>query len=401
MLLSLLAVCALPGHAQDQTPSRGKTCVVYTIQDLSAGTETADYAQPITASISAAIEVSGFGMVPTDTWGIEAKKGNLTPRALLGETAGIAVARALNADLAVSGYYAVQGDQIFISLQCWDVAAGRLLTGLQEKARFNLAFYSYLHDHVAAMLQRVVPGQEPGASPPASAEGGTLNEISFLSPDEGMEIRIAGDLSIGTITDGKLLWKPDGVSQRTSFLVEKRKQGFHTSWQTVNAVEEIGLTKLEKEYQYGREVDWTWGQLAGLGTTYRSYLAPDELFVFAGTYLFVQPPLTAAGSAIFHADLNLGLGGYLFFPPGFPVRLGISGGLGMVTTISAGGVLPPAADLYLDVINVWLETDILGPVIFLRQEMKYALGLGRNYLGTQWMMAANFPPVTLGVMFRW
>ena len=158
---------------------------------------------------------------------------------------------------------------------------------------------------------------------------------------------------------------------------------------------------MEKEYMHGREVDWTWGQLAGLGTTYREYMMPDAFFIFVGTYLFVQPPLTSAGAPIYHADLSLGVGDYLFFPPDFPVRLGISAGAGMVTTISGGGVLPPGADLYLNVINWWVETKILGPVIFLRQEWKFTVGLGRNYLGTQWMTVTNIPPMTLGVMFRW
>ena len=97
----------------------------------------------------------------------------------------------------------------------------------------------------------------------------------------------------------------------------------------------------------------------------------------------------------------MGAGTYLFFPPDFPVRFGISSGVGMVATVPGSGVLPAGADFYLNVINWWLETDILGPVIFLRQEWKFTVGWGNNYLGTQWMMAANLPPMTLGVMFRW
>jgi hypothetical protein len=398
-LIFLLVVCAVPGRAQDQASPQKKSCVVYTIQDLSTGRETADFATPITASISAAIEVSGFQMVPADVLGREVQESTITPRALQGESTILTVARALSADLAVSGFYVVRDEQIVISLQCWDVQAGRLVTGLQEKARFNLAFYSFLHDHVAQMIQRIQLRQEPAAA--GTGSKGTLTEIAFLSADEGMEIRLAGDLSIGTVTDGKLLWRPDGIRQETNLLVEKRKPGYHTAWQTVRAQGEIQLSKLEKEYMHGREVDWTWGQLAGLGTTYRAYAKPDELFVSLGSYLFIQPPMSSAGSPVYHADLNLGLGGYLFFPPDFPVRLGISSGAGMVITMSGGGVLPPAVDLYLNVMSWWIETSLLGPVIFLRQELKFALGVGYNYLGTQWITAAGLPPMTLGVMFRW
>jgi hypothetical protein len=401
-LISFLAVCAVPGRAQDQPSPQRKSCVVYTIQDLSTGGETADFARPITASISAAITVGGFQMVPADALGREVQESNIAPRALQGESTILTVARALSADLAVSGFYVVRDEQIFISLQCWDVQAGRLITGLQEKARFNLAFYSFLHDHVAQMIQRIQPRQESLAAAPADSPSKlALTEIAFLSADEGMEIRLAGDLSIGTITEGKLLWRPDGIRQETKLLVEKRKPGFHTGWQTVRAQGEIRLSKLEKEYMHGREIDWTWGQLAGLGTTYRAYAKPDELFVSLGSYLFMQPPLSSAGSPVYHADLNLGLGTYLFFPPDFPVRLGISSGAGMIVTISGAGVLPPAVDLYLNVMSWWIETSLLGPVIFLRQELKFALGAGYNYLGTQWITPAGLPPMTLGVMFRW
>ena len=272
ILMSLLAVCADPAHTQDQSPPRAKTCVVYTIQDLSAGTDTGDYALPITASVRAAIEVSGFSMVPADALEAEIQKGNVSPRALLGDTASLAVARVLKADLAVSGYYVVQDEQIFISLQCWDVQAGRLATGLQEDARFNLAFYSFLHEHVTEMLPHVQLRQETeaqGAAATASTRATALTRITFLSPDEGMEIRIAGDLSIGTISDGRLTWRPDGLSQGTRLVVEKRKPGYHTSWQTVRALGEIKLSRLEKEHTLSVEADWTWGQLAGLGSAFR------------------------------------------------------------------------------------------------------------------------------------
>jgi hypothetical protein len=403
VLLSFLAVCVLPACAQEEeAPPRQKACVVFPVQDLSTRAETAEFAPPITASISAAIEAGGYGMIPPETWEPEAQKSGLAPRALLGEAVALSVARALNADLAVSGYYVVQEGQVFISLQCWDVPRGMLVTGMQEKARFNLAFYSFLHDRVAAMLQRIQPRELPEAAAAlGAAPAVTLGEISFLSPDEGMEVRLAGDVSIGTIADGRLLWKADGIGRGAELLVEKRKPGYHTSFQAVRALGEIRLSRLEKIYSHTVEVGWTWGQLVGIGAAYRLYTQPDSLFFFFAAYPFVQPPLTAAGSPIFHADFSLGVGGYLFFPPDFPVRLGISGGAGVIATIPVSPALRPAADWYLNVINWWLETNFLGPVIFLRQEWKFTLGAGDNYLGTNWIMPAHIPPMTLGVMFRW
>ena len=400
-LFTFLAILSLPAIAQDQAGTRKKACVVFTMEDLSGGTETSDYAQAITASVSAAIEVGGFAMVARDSWENEVQKRLLKRRALLTQATALAVANAVTADLAVTGYYTVQDEQIFVSLQCWDVRGGRLIAGMQQKARFNLAFYSSLHDRVAEMIPGIKLQEEPPQSIATAAPRLTLPEITFLSPDEGMEVLLAGDASIGVITDGRLVWKSGGISPGTKLNLEKRKQGFHTASQTVRAVREIRLSKIEKIQTRALEADWTWGQLLGLGTALRIYTVPDTFFIFGSGYLFMQPPLSSAGSPIFHFDETFGLGGYLFFPPDFPVRLGISTGVGIVVTIPASAVVPPAADIYLNVINWWVETRVLGPVIFLRQEWKFTTGVGFNYLGTQWMTVANIAPMTLGVLFRW
>ena len=39
-----------------------------------------------------------------------------------------------------------------------------------------------------------------------------MSELTFLSPDDGMEVILAGDTSLGTIADGKLVWQSGGFS---------------------------------------------------------------------------------------------------------------------------------------------------------------------------------------------
>ena len=51
--------------------------------------------------------------------------------------------------------YTVEDDRIYISIQCWDVSADVLAAGLQQTARFNIAFYSSLHDRVVEMLPQI------------------------------------------------------------------------------------------------------------------------------------------------------------------------------------------------------------------------------------------------------
>ena len=401
-VLSLLVLCALQaaGQQQDASPK----AAIFTCQDFSAGSENKDYEQPITASISAAFEVGGYGIVAPETWAGEVQRRALSPRALLSEATASSVAQATGADLAVTGYFTVMGNSIYISVQCWDVADGVLAAGLQQTARFNIAFYSSLHEKVAEMLPRIHLGQRAGRAGTLEASSKrpqTVSDLTFVSPDDGMEVFLVDDQRLGAISDGKLLWKSDGLVQGSQFSVEKRKSGFHTSRQTVRAASEIRLSRLEQEQKRALEVDWTLGQLLGLGAALRVYTRPDETFLFFGNYFFVQPPLNSAGNPVFHFDTSIGAGAYLFFPPDFPVRVGVSTGAGSTISVLTGPASASYADLYLDIINWWVETKVLGPVIFLRQEWKFTVGEGSNLLGRQWMKVGEIPPMTLGVMFRW
>jgi hypothetical protein len=401
---SILVLFALPAHGQQQDAGAKTQCAVFTLQDFSTGTENRDYEQPITASVSAAFEVGGYSVIPPEKWSSEAQKRGLDTRALLTESAALSVAQAVGAALAVTGYFTVVDESIYISLQCWDVAAGALAGGLQQTARFNIAFYSSLHDRVAEMLPKIRLTQSPaliGAGGAPVKRVPTLSNLTFVSPDEGMEVFLVDRTRIGAISDGKLVWKTGGLVLGSVFSVEKRKRGFDPSQETVRVASEVRLSRLVSEQKRALEVDWALGQLLGLGAALRVYTRPDTTFFFIGNYLFAQPPLNAAGNPVFHYDMNLGVGAYLFFPPDSVVRFGVSTGAGAILSYLTGPASSSYTDLYLDVFNWWLETRVLGPVIFLRQEWKFTTGGGSSLLGTGWMMIGNVPPVTLGVMFRW
>ena len=150
----------------------------------------------------------------------------------------------------MTGFYTVEDDRIYISIQCWDVSADVLAAGLQQTARFNIAFYSSLHDRVVEMLPQIhlETPRGPARSTAASVRRQpTVSELTFLSPDDGMEVILPGDTSLGTIADGKLVWQSGGLPLGSRISVEKRKEGFHTSFETVRAAREIRLSPMEDE----------------------------------------------------------------------------------------------------------------------------------------------------------
>ncbi len=384
----LFAVAALPVSAQQQTPL---VCLVYTIQDLSPpGSDTGAYEQTLTDAVSAAAGAHGYKLVPASAWrDAAAASQSLDPSRIATQAASLAVARAVSADVAVTGSFVVENDQIYYSIQCWDVAAGKLAAGIQDTTPFNLAFFSQLDESLTTLF------------PSVRLETNTSPRLVFTSPDEGMEVILSGDVDIGQISGGRVSWPVTEMPPGTKIVVEKRKTGFHTDRQTVTLVtgKEIPLTRLTPLHTTSVELSETVGQLLGVGATLRAYAIPDWLYFYAGAYPWIQPPATVALRAAFHFDNQLGLGGYLFFSPGSWFRIGLAGGAGVIFTAMSTPGFPVYADFYVDVARLSLEFDLPRVAFFLRPEFKYTLGLGTNLLGKGWLMS-NGPVVSLGIVLR-
>jgi hypothetical protein len=374
-----------------QTPGAGMRCLVFPVKDLSPTDTTKDYESTIADAVRAGFSGQGYTVLSDAEWSSLADSRQIDLSRPLSSSDAMGIARAAGADLAVTGYFTLQDDQIHYSLQCWDVAAGTLTAGIEETSPFNLAFFSALS---LAMNDRLIAR--------VTITGKATPHITFTSPDEGMQVVIAGDLEVGRVSDGKLTFSVGSVAPGTKVLVHKQLAGYHTAEETVTLATDknIPLAPLVKEHRAALELNMTSGQLLGMGATVRGYGIPDWLFVFIGMAAWVQPPATLTARVAFHQDTAVGIGGYLLLPPQAPVRLGLSSGVGMATTIMSEPGLPIYSDFYIDAANWWLEAGFPGTTFFMRQEYKYALGLGTNLLGQGWLFN-GYPTTTLGVLFRW
>ena len=397
--LCLGIALSAPVAGQDQAPPQKIPCIVFPVQAIAGGPSAADYEKTITDSVSAALAVGGLTLLGPETWSAAAR--NVDRRTLLESAVAVGTARTAGAAVAVTGYYTLQDQRIAVFLQCWDVKTGRLLASLQQAARFNLAFYSALHDRIVEILPRITAAPRPATAIASIPGRFALAEIDFLSADDGTEIVIDGDRSVGTVSGGKLVWKNPGISPGETILVEKRKEGFHTSTESLKGAQELRLSPLVPMSRFDVDVAMTGGLLPGAGAWLRAYIVPDELFLDFGAYPFWQTPSSASGHYITHVDTSYGVGSYIGTPADWPVRFGVSTGVGVIVTPSFASGGPDYTDAYLNVFDWWVETRIFGPVFFLRQEWKYALGLGTNLLGTGWIMANDFPLMTFGVSFQW
>jgi hypothetical protein len=386
--LMLLVSPALPLIGQQ---AAGPVCVVFTVKDLSPGPDTKDYEQTITKAVSAAFGAANFRLITDSVWQDAASSRSVSLDTPISETSALEISRSLGASFAVTGVYSVENDEVYYSIQCWDVKSEKLAAGIQASTPFNLAFFSGLNMALSSnLLTRI------STTAPKSAT------VVFTSPNEGMELKLSGDLDIGRVTGGRVTLPAEGLAAGTKVVVQKTLQGYHPAEQTVTlaTAKDIPLKPLVKEYSKALELDSTVGQLLGLGAALRGYRVPDWFFVRVGGYLWLQPPANAALRTVLHTDMHAGIGGYLFLPPDAPVRLGLSTGAGLILSLFSTPGLPTYTEFYLNVVDWWLEATLFGVTLFVRQEFKYDLGIGTSLLGQGWMLG-QFPPTTLGVLFRW
>ncbi len=413
-----LVLAALAGFAQPQPAGdRSRSACVFPVADLSKpiaqlaasddpSPEEAGRAESLFSAISAELAAAGFQLVPESQWRTGAASG-LQARDFIDPDTAVKTAGAADADLAVSAFYRLRDERILVSVSCFDARTGELLAGFMNTWRYNLGLYALLHGKVKDLVTRLdkasVAPTATGANAPAAAQ--LLPALTFTSPQEGMEVLLGDGRSAGTIVGGRLVVAAPGTKPGEPLLVEKRLAGYHTAWQRVRSAPVIALAPLARRTAMATEVCWTYGQLVGVGTTLRVYPVPDYIFFAISLYPYGQSPASGGGSWLFHADAEMSLGSYFFFPPDSLFRLGASTGLGLISShlVDAGPGVPGYVDAYLNIIDIWLELNLPGISLFVRPESKFMLGETQpNLLGRDMLLVnSQFPPITLGALVKW
>jgi len=398
LLLILPLILAVPPGWSDESQISGKSVVVFPLAPLAGAQKDRQ------ASLSEAVEQEfgavGFTLIPQDQWIGEAGRLKIPPLRILEAQQALAIARSTTADMAVIGSYSMENDRILVSVQCYDVAAGTLITGFLRTMRFNLGFYNLLHREIGDLVQKVIFVTAPKLI--GIQENLRVDAITFTCPQDGLEVVVEGQKSAGRIQDGSLVFKTGGVKAGTVLRLEKQQEGYHTVWQTVHAAPEVVLTPIPKKDTWATEIDWTTGQLEGAGATMRWYPLPNWIMVCFSEYLFAQIPFVHGASWPLHSDSELLAGLYLFWPPESAFRFGISAGFGTYLTWVPATSLPVYTDVYINLLNIWAEYRIWNVTFLLRIQGKVALGLGTNVLGSNFISGGPlFIPVTLGVVLPW
>ena len=402
LLLLILPLIVLVPRAWSAAASvTDKAVCVFPLANLTPNGAQSEHQKALSDAVRQEFAAVGFHILPDDSWSAEAARLKLAIDRVTDAPQVLLLGQKAGADMAVSGFYWMEKDRILVSLQCYDVSAGTLITGFLHTWRFNLGFYNSIHAEIADLVQNVVFLSAPKLI--TLKNDVRVDQITFTSPQNGMEVVIEGQKSVGRITDGILAFNTDGLRAGTPLRVEKRQEGYHTLWQNVIASPEIALTPIPRANILSFELDWTAGQLEGAGGTLRWYPVPDWIMVNFSEYLYTQVPFVQNGSWPIHSDSELLVGLYLFRPPESGFRTGISAGFGTILTYIPSTNLPLYTDLYVNLLSLWSEWRVSGVPMFARIELKVPLGIGNNLLGLgpplHW--GGFLPPITIGVLIPW
>lgn len=404
---------AQEASAAQAASSAGREVCVFPVVDLSASNgpadapaggsgEGADRSRSMFSALSAELAGARFQLLTEDQWRKAPGNASLSPRDFLDPATAVRVAGSAGADLAVTSFYSVQQDRILVSVSFYDTRSGDFAAGFMRTWRYNLGVYSALHAEIRGALSRLdlLPVAHSGKPAPREV---LLAALTFTGPQEGMEILLSDGRSAGKIDSGKLVFPAAGIKAGEPLLVEKRLAGYHTAWQRVRAAPVVSLSPLARSSLLSIEADWTFGQLIGAGGAVRLYFVPDFSFASFSLYPYGQAPASAWGNWLYHLDTEASLGTYLFFAPDSLVRFGASTGIGLIYSLLPRTDPSSYFDAYLNIISIWGELNLGRVSIFLRPEMKMALGMfSPNLLGTSVLMPGGvFAPVTLGAIYKW
>ncbi len=405
------------GTAQGQAPVKA---TVFTVRRLD-GSADADFDRGLSDTVRLEIENAGYAVI--DGWDKLLDPGEKAP--VHGPRA-TELARGVGAALAITGYYLwLDAGSLSLSVQCWETAGETLLAAFTLSAPFDLSYYNLLHERLGVLVRSA----EAFTGPPrieaiAVAEARGLGTITFRSEQDGVEVLLAGEKSLGTISDGKLEASVGLLSTGSTLDLELRKDGFHTLATAATAIPEIRLPTLLPAHRFTVDLAWNSGLPIGVNGTFNWFPVPDWVFVGGIAGLSAQFGDWGATDehAVLHLDAGARAGVYLLpMKPQIkvfgatlkiPFRIGFVAGFGAMPSFSLAPAHPWWLDWYILAPMPFIEFGTKDTVITLRMDQRYSLGLPGGAIDRGWIMRLvpdenesdgirEVVPIVLGVTFKW
>jgi hypothetical protein len=354
----------------------------------------------LASELTAALQGAGISVAPGR---LSLAKGADQPR-LPDEQRVSYLLRGVNAggvNVVVAAFYLVQGDTLVIQFALYDPAVRTMLGGVLTRARKGLTLFATVSEAVKQFgpaIQRYVEGGYQ-VEPPT----GIVERIQVSGPPDGSRVVLL-DREVGTMAGGTLVVPYTQFEVGSTIPVRVIKDGYHSYegfYKLDSPQVSLSLPPLHRETRLDADLFWSFGEAMGVGFGGRIHIVPDSLFLGIEHYRSLDVG-SLSTSLVRHYDTNVQVGQYIIFPYTSFIRLHLSLGVGLIMTDVAGIGGRDYDDWYVLVGDPTAEL-ALGPVkVFFRPDLHYALGVGYNLLGREWIRTPfGIPPLTIGVRYSW
>lgn len=399
----ILAALAASAQAQGSETVLPAACLFPTV-DLTATEQSAAFGPIIDAALRTNLQSLGLSILNEEAWRRALQRLGYADRELSQGPVAVRAAREAGARVAVCGLYLLREEQLVLSVKIYDSSTGRIVAGTFNASRVGVALNNRINETIDQLTPQLKRFLEPSQDKPPEIAPFVL-EVILHSPDEGLEVSIAGVEAGGVIQDGRLTLPFIPYPVGTKLLLRKTKKGYHPAEETVTLDKprtEAALRPLLPLTRWTLNMTWTTGQFLGLGVGMRYYLRPDSLFLGAEDYFYLQCNANPGSAAVPHNDLGVFVGKYLFFSHSSPIRFGLAAGAGLILTVLSTPGAVGYTDFYLNLASPWVEWNLKRWLVYMRVDARYVLDLGPNLIGGNWFSLDRYgPPITLGAARKW
>jgi hypothetical protein len=308
---------------------------------------------------------------------------------------------ARGADFIVVAFYLAEGEELTIQFALYDPAVKIVLGGTLSRARKGLTTFASVAAAVGAFEPAVKRYVEGGyrTDPPS----GLVERVVVTGPQDGSRVVIV-DRDFGSVSGGRLVIPYTQYPIGTIVPVSVTKDGYHSysaNLKLADPQSNLELPPLRRETRADLSLRWSYGLATGVGFGARFHLEPDTLFLGVEAYrTFDYASLST--HMVRHYDLGVNVGRYVVFPYSSFFRINVSAGVGMIVSDVEGIAGREYTDYYVSVGDPTAEFRLGRVILFARPDIHFALGVGYNLLGREWIRTPyGLPPMTAGMRLSW
>ncbi len=398
--LVFFSLSSLALHAQDV----GLSVVIVPPQVPANNENTRLFSESFETLVQTEFLSAGYKVVPFASTDSAVSEGSGTE----GETPdaldkAVAIANASGVRLCVVINVVVSARFLVYSVYAVDARYSLVLGSDSGSVYAGLTALAVIQDSAKAFVAHtIVRVVEAGAG---SAAIPIPYAITLKSRDEGAEVFLGESQESAAVVENGIAVLPYiPLPENSRLAISLKKDGYYDSSRQVKLLgkeKAYTLPELRPLQNNALVLSWGYGRLLGMGGAYRHYLISDQVFLFGEDDLYLQYGFNPYASPVFHNDIFMGIGAYLFFDPSSAFRVSAALGGGAMLTLLPQKYAQQRffADYYAVPFCLQFEYFIRGRQLVLEFRAPFAFDTGTGLLGQRWCMISEFlPMITLGVV---